>query len=161
NKIEREHDNFQRYVKRFLCGGRHTAVQYLRYSPRLGGIVYSLLGFCNEQFIDFSYFYHSTSDFSEITNVLDHFFQDTFANWNDNRSSIWLRDLAAYYQSLFDFSSKSLEDILASKLKSVVGGKTLTFSSLHTTQEFTNPLLAIAGLSFPCCTSTCITHGDF
>ena len=40
-RVDEEHKNFKRYVQPFLGGGRNTTVIDVRYTPHLGGIIYS------------------------------------------------------------------------------------------------------------------------
>jgi DNA-binding response OmpR family regulator len=158
--IRKEHYNFERYVRRFLSGGRSTAILDQRYTPHLGGIIYSLLGAGNDQLVDFGEFYRSAETISKITNVLDHLFQGTCANWYGNRSRVEPLDLAIDYQQFFDFTPKKLERMLISQLPSVYVKEKLTFTTLPGAHGFTNPLLHIGGQSFTRFTSTCIAHGD-
>src|SRR5579859_2813732 len=48
-KIEEEYKNFKEYVQPFLGGGHNTTVLDFRRTPRLGGIIYSLLGTINDK----------------------------------------------------------------------------------------------------------------
>ncbi len=161
NNIKKEHSNFQQYVRRFLSGGRSTAIHDLRYTPHLGGIVYSLLGAGNDQLADFADFYRSADNASKITDALKRLFQGTCANWYMNRSRIQPLDLATDYQQLFDFSPRKLERLLINQLPSVHVKEKLSFTALNNTRTFTNPLLVVTGQSFMRYTSTCIVHGDF
>lgn len=160
NKIGKEYANFQQYVRGFLSGGRSTNILALRYTLHLGGIVYSFLGTDNDHLMDFANFYHGI-DTHKIRDALNHLFLDTCSNWYANRERTQPLDLAADYQRLLNYSPKKLEKIIAEQLPSVSGRQKLTFHSLHSSRNFTNPLLATAGLSFMRITSTCTTHGDF
>ncbi len=160
NMIKKEYYNFQQYVRRFLRGGRSTAVYDLRYTPHLGGIVYSLLGANQDQLVDFADFYRD-NDISKIIDAMNHLFRDTCGNWYDNRSQVQPLDLAADYRRLFQYSPRKLERILAGQLTSVQVREKLIFTSLNSTRKFTNPLLAMAGLSLTRYTTTCIMHGNF
>ncbi len=160
NRIRKERDNFQQHVQRFLRGGRSTTIIDQRYSLHLGGIVYSLLGANNDQLVDFGDFYRS-KNIATIIDALNHLFLDTCGNWYNNRSMIQPLDLAANYQQLFHYSPKRFEEILADHVPSVQVKQQLTFTTLNSERNFTNPLLATEGLSFTCFTFTCTTHGDF
>ncbi len=160
NMIKKEYYNFQQYVRRFLRGGRSTAVYDQRYTPHLGGIVYSFLGANKDQLVDFAEFYRKM-DISKIIDAMNHLFRDTCGNWYDNRSQVQPLDLAADYRRLFQYSPRKLELILANQLPSVHVEEKLVFTSLNSTRKFTNPLLAMAGLSLTRYTTSCITHGDF
>jgi CheY-like chemotaxis protein len=161
DKIKEEHNNFQQYVRGLLRGRRSTAIQDLRYTPHLGGIIYSLLGADNDQLVDFTDFYRGTDDISKIADVMDHLFQKTCANWYENRSQIQPLDLATEYQQFFNYAAKNFERIIARHLPSVRVREKLTFDKLNSTRQFTNPFLVAKGLSLMRFTSTCITHGDF
>jgi hypothetical protein len=160
-KIKKEYNNFQDFVEKFLRGGRRTTIKGLRYTPHLGGIVYSLLGANNDQLIDFAEFYHSKDDVFEIVTTLDRLFQMTCGNWYVNRSNIMPLDLAEDYQKLYKHGPRKLEQIIANYLSSVQAKEKLIFNSLDGNRQFTNPLAVTIGLSFTCYTFTCITHGDF
>ncbi len=77
HKIQEEYTNFKQYVQAFVGGGRNTAVFELRRTPRLGGIVYSLLGAADDHLEDFGRYYQRSS-ISEINHVLDHLFLYSF-----------------------------------------------------------------------------------
>ncbi len=159
DKIKKEHYNFQQYVRPFLSGGRSTAIQDLRYTPHLGGIVYTLLGAGNDQLVDFAEFYRRTDDITQIIQVLNSLFQSTCANWYINRSRIEPLDLAVDYQRFFNYSPKKFERILASQLPSIHLGEKLIFPSLRNKRTFTNPFLVNIGQSFTHYTATCMMHG--
>ncbi len=160
NKIRKEYRNFQQYVEGLISGGRSTTVLDQRYTPHLGGIIYSFLG-VNGELVDFADFYHTIDDTSKFIDVLKHLFLDTCGNWYENRERLQPLDLAENYQRIFNYSPKQLEQILTDRLPSVYVQEKLTFTSLNGTRRFTNPLLTAAKPSLMRFTSTCIMHGDF
>jgi len=63
HKIQEEYTNFIEYVQPFVSGGRSTTALELRRTPRLGGVVYSLLGAASNYMEDVgSYYQHSSED---------------------------------------------------------------------------------------------------
>jgi len=79
-KIKQEYDNFKQYVQPFLGGEHTTAIQGLRRTARLGGIIYSLLGTSHDQLADFGEFYRLATAL-QIQDASEQFFQDTPSNW--------------------------------------------------------------------------------
>ena len=75
-KIEEEYENFKTYVQHFLGGGRNTTVMDVRYTPHLGGIIYTFLGTSQERLTNFGEFYLENK-LPQITKVLKGLFEDT------------------------------------------------------------------------------------
>jgi hypothetical protein len=159
-QIEKEHDNFKKYVQPFLGSGLNTDVLDVRRTARLGGIIYSLLGTGAKQVVDFGIFYRRNS-ISKIKGAIDRLFKDTCGDWYANRGHLQLLDLTTDYQNWFSNISGKLETALSKQLKSVQGKQKLQFQSLNNNRTFTNPLLVTSGLSLAYPTYTCFTHGDF
>lgn len=160
DKIEEEYHNFKQYIQPFIGGGRNTTVLDLRYTPHLGGVMYSLLGATNDQLEDFGCFYRH-ADVSQIKEALDRLFLDTCRAWYANLGQLQPHDLTADYRQLLGFTWEKLEQALSERLKSVQGKHKLYFKSLNSERAFTNPLQAMARLSLVRPTYTCTTHGDF
>ncbi len=160
HKIQEEYTNFKQYVQPFVGGGRNTTAIELRRTPRLGGILYSLLGAASDHLEDFgSYYQHSSTD--EINTMLDHLFLDTCSAWYANAGKLQPYNLTEDYQRMFGFTVKNLEHALLELQKYIQGGQKLVFKSLKSERTFTNPLLALDGPPLIRPTYTCITHGDF
>jgi DNA-binding response OmpR family regulator/thiamine kinase-like enzyme len=159
-QIEKEYDNFKKYIQPFLGGGRNTNVLDVRRTPRLGGIIYSLLGTSIKQVVDFGTFYRRAT-IPKVKGALDRLFKETCGDWYANRGHLQLLDLAIDYQQWFGNLSVKLESAFSKQLTSVQGKQKLLFKSLKSNRTFTNPLLVTSGLSLAYPTYTCITHGDF
>jgi FixJ family two-component response regulator len=160
DKIQEEYTNFKQYVQPFVGGGRNTMVLELRRTPRLGGIVYSLLGAASDRLESFgSYYRHSSVP--EINTMLDHLFLDTCSAWYANVGRLLPYDLTKDYQHMFGFTLEKLEHAHLELRKHVQGEQKLVFKSLNSERTFTNPLLVLDGPPLIRSTYTCITHGDF
>ncbi len=159
-EIAMEYFNFKVYVQPFLGGGRNTTALDMRRTPRLGGIIYSLLGTINDQLVDLGDFYRR-ADIFQIRDVLLRLFQDSCRVWYANRSSLEPVNITADYQHLFKYIPDGLEQIVAEQLQSVQVDHRLTFERLGNKRSFTNPWLAAQGKSLERSSYRCITHGDF
>ncbi len=159
-KIEEEYSNFKKYVKPFIGGGRNSAIQELRRTPYLGGMLYSLLGADDERLEDFGSFYHH-ADVSLINDVLDRLFLDTCGAWYANAGQLRPYNLTEDYQQLLGLAQEKLEHPFTELQRSVHGTQKLTFKSLNSDRSFKNPVLGMAGPPLVRTTYTCITHGDF
>jgi CheY-like chemotaxis protein len=162
HKVEQEYDNFKQYVQPFLGGGHNTTIQELRRTPRLGGIIYSLLGTTYDQLANFDEFYRR-ADVPQIHDALDQLFRDICGTWYASRGDLQLLDLTADYQRLLSYNLGMLERVRFDQLSSVQGKHQLYFRALkeNRNRSFTNPMLAIEGESLARPTYECITHGDF
>jgi CheY-like chemotaxis protein len=158
--VEREHENFKKYVQPFLEGGRNTTVIDVRYTPHLGGIIYSFLGTNQNKLIDFGEFYRQAK-LPQITKVLDGLFGDTCRSWYANPQGLRPVNLTDDYQRLLSYSAEKLEQMRLKQLKAIQGKQKLSFKALKETRTFTNPILAIQDRKFVYSTYLCITHGDF
>jgi len=159
-KIEEEYHNFKEYVEPFVGGGRNTTIISVRRTPRLGGILYSLLGAANDQLEDFGNFYNH-ADTLEINDALNRLFLDTCSAWYASPGRLQPQNLTHDYQKLLGFTQEKLEQAFTENLKSVQGKHDLHFKSLSSERTFINPLLVLAGPSLVRPSYTCITHGDF
>lgn len=160
HNIQEEYTNFKQYVQPFVGGGRNTTAIELRRTPRLGGIVYSLLGASSDHLEDFGSYYRRSS-VHEINTMLDHLFLDTCSAWYANASKLQPCNLTEDYQHMFGFTVKNFEHALLELQKYVQGGQKLLFKELRSERTFTNPLLALDGPPLIRPTYICITHGDF
>ncbi len=159
-QIKQEYENYQHYVRPYTGGGRNTSVIEMRRTPRLGGIIYSLLGTANDQLEDFGSFYHRASA-SQIKEVLERLFRETCADWYANRGNLQPIDLTADYRRFLSYPPEQLDEIRLDRLPSVEGKRSLTFKSLTGRHTFLNPIRATESLKFVHPTYACITHGDF
>jgi DNA-binding response OmpR family regulator len=160
HKIQEEYSNFAQYVQPFVGGGRNTTAIDLRRTPRLGGIVYSLLGASSDHLEDFGSYYRRSS-VQAITAMLDHLFMDTCSAWYANAGKLQPYNLTDEYQGMFGFTTQNIEHALLELQKYVQGGQRLLFKSLKSGRTFTNPLAVLNGPSLIRPTYACITHGDF
>ncbi len=159
HNIDLEYRNFKHYVQNFIGGARSTNVIELRRTPRLGGIVYSLLGSASERLESFGSFY-SHADISQIKDLLNRLFHETCGPWYANPGRLQLHDLTNEYQQLLGFNQENLEQALSQGLKSVQGKHKLHFNSLDGERTFTNPIMATADQRFVKPIYICSTHGD-
>ena len=159
-QIKKEYENYQCYVRPYTGGGRNTSVIEMRRTPRLGGIIYSLLGTANDQLEDFGSFYHRASA-SQIKEVLERLFRETCADWYANRGNLQPIDLTADYRRFLSYPPEQLDELRLDRLSSVEGKHSLTFKSLTGRHTFLNPIRATESLGFVHSTYACITHGDF
>lgn len=82
DKIQREHDNFQRYVENFVAP--HAGVQLVCALGRaMGAIRYQFIGAELNPENDFAHFYQRHA-FDSIRRVLDNLFKVTCKRWYDN-----------------------------------------------------------------------------
>ena len=158
--IDQEYSHYLEHVQPFIGGGRSTSIISLRRTPRLGGIVYSMLGAVGDHLESFGSFYNR-ADIADIKGVLDRLFLDTCKPWYANRGPLKLLDLTEHYQGFLDFTTDKLERALSEGLKAVHGKHKLTFNALPGEATFTNPVLALADQRFVRSTYECKTHGDF
>lgn len=159
-KIEDEHARFERYAERYIGGGHFTTTLAIGRTPRLAGIVYSLVGVAQERQEDFGTFYRRASE-QQVKKVLQQLFESTCGNWYDDPGTRNMLNLTNEYPKKLNFTWEQLHQTLADSLKSVQGKEQLTFMSLNSSRKFTNPILAAEGQSLVYPTYTCITHGDF
>jgi CheY-like chemotaxis protein len=156
-KIDVEYKNFKEYAQPFIGGGRSTSIIELRRTPRLGGIVYSLLGTASDHLESFNTFY-AHADIAQIKKVLDGLVHETCGLWYANPGNLQLIDLTGEYQQRLECTKENLESALAQGLKSVQGKQKLYFESLS--GAFTNPILFALEQDFSKPTYRCVTHGD-
>jgi CheY-like chemotaxis protein len=160
HRIKEEYSNFKQYVQPFVGGGRNTTAIELRRTPRLGGIVYSLLGAAGDQLDDFGSYYRRSS-VEETNDLLDHLVLDTCSAWYTNATKVRPYNLTEDYQQTLGFTRKNLENALLELKKYMQVGPGLTLKSLQHADTFTNPVPLIDGPPLIRSTCTCITHGDF
>lgn len=158
-KVDNEYKNFKEYAQHFIGGGRSTNILEIRRTPRLGGIVYSLLGTASDHLESFNTFY-AHADITEIRRVLDGLIHETCGLWYANPGHIQLLDLGEEYQRQLECTNQNLENALAQGLKSVHGKQKLYFDGLKEAEAFNNPLTFAAEQTFSKPTYKCITHGD-
>jgi CheY-like chemotaxis protein len=159
-KIEEEYSNYKKYVQPFIGGGRNSTALDVRRTPRLGGIMYSLLGADKEYLEDLGSFYRHVPS-PQIIDVLNRLFLDTCSAWYANVGKLEPRNLTEEYQLLFGLTLEKLEHPLSEIRRSVYGTQKLYFKSLNSDRAFKNPISIIGGPPFVRSTYTCITHGDF
>lgn len=157
--IDREYQNYLDYVEKFIGGSTLVPNNGLRRTPRLGGIIYKLVGAAGEQTESFGNFY-TRSETSEITGVLDRLFFETCKSWYSNPGNQQPVELTTQYTQSLGLTQQKLERALAEGLKSVQGKQTLRFNSLDGDRTFTNPVLLMGNFDFEETTYQCKTHGD-
>lgn len=160
-QIELEYRNYREHVEKFIGGGRATSIPVngLRRTPRLGGIIYSLLGAASERMESFGHFY-ARSAAEQSCQVLDRLFFETCVEWYRNPGDRLLVDLTEEYQQSLGFTPDKLDHALSEGLKSVHGKQKIHFSLLGEERAFTNPVFAMRNFRFEETTHRCRTHGD-
>jgi FixJ family two-component response regulator len=160
--VQKEYDNYVQCVQTYLGGGRNTAIQEVRRTPHLGGIIYSLLGTTHEQLMDFGEFYASY-DIDSICGAIDKLLFDTCDSWYASRGSLQILDLTESYQRTLNGSLDTLARAAFDRLHIAQTRERLYFLDLSdsSARSFINPLTAITGKVFARATFECITHGDF
>ncbi|HEY0783269.1 MAG TPA: response regulator [Thermoanaerobaculia bacterium] len=159
-ETERELQNFTRFVQPYVGGGRNTSVLGRRRTPRLGGIVYSLLGGASDSFEDFATFYRR-ADGDEIARAVDRLFLDTCQPWYASLGRLRPIDLTRHYVAALELAPAILDEALSVRLKSVQGRERLSFHSLPHLRPLPNPILTLGRQSLVFSTYETITHGDF
>lgn len=159
-QISDEQAKFKKFVRPFVGGGRSTTVIASRRTPRLGGIVYSLVGDSGGQLANFEGFYRSSSG-PQICEALDRLFLDTCGAWYESPGKLKPLDLTAHYCEWLGLTPQSLEWALDG-LKSVQGKEKLHFQTLSASvrRPFPNPLQFFPGTPIVLPTYEIITHGD-
>ena len=159
-KIEEEYMRFKRYAEPYIGGGFYTTTIDLRYTPRLGGITYSLVGVNNDQLEDFGAFYRRAT-VEQLKKLLQQLFETTCGAWYDNPGKQDRLVLSEEYPALLSFTWEELHQALSEQLKSVLGREQLIFSAINNRRKFTNPIIVAEGQSLTYLTYTTTTHGDF
>ena len=157
--IDREYQNYLDYVEKFIGGSTVVPNNGLRRTPRLGGIIYKLIGAAGEQTESFGSFY-ARSETSEINQLLDRLFFETCKSWYSNPGNQQSVELTTQYTQSLGLTQQKLERALTEGLKSVQGKQTLHFNLLDGDRTFPNPVLAMADFDFEETTYECKTHGD-
>lgn len=157
--IRQEVQNFQKFVRPFLGGGRSTSLEGTQRTPLLQGISYSLLGAVGDEFEDFGSFYRRASP-GQVRGVLDNLFSNTCAAWYAAAEGPHPHDLSAEYLELLGMSPEGLEEALQKRLKAVQGKDDLHFDGLTVRRTFRNPIRAIAARNIVLSVYACATHGD-
>lgn len=158
--IRQEYANFKQYIEGRIGGGRTTSVIGApRYTPRLGGVVYSMLGAAGERFESFESFYRR-AETAQIKTVLQRLFFDTCKTWYDNPGVRRVHNLTEEYLKTLGFTVERIEQAIEERFKGVQGKQRLQFRALHTDQQFTNPLTFLAQPPLLRSTFVCTTHGD-
>src|SRR6185369_17757851 len=103
----------------------NTTLFDLRRTPKLGGIVYSLMG--ADQLEDFGSFYQR-SELPAIKAVLDDLFLHTCGAWYANAGRLQPYDLAEDYQKSLNLTTEKLEQTLIDNRKLAQGKEVLHFS---------------------------------
>jgi CheY-like chemotaxis protein len=80
SEMEKEAENYEKYIKPFTAGQRHTDLECMARTRSLGGVVYSLV----EKVRSFNDFYLRSSP-ADVCLVLDDFFSHTCEKWYADR----------------------------------------------------------------------------
>lgn len=159
-EIRAEHAHFKQYIEGRIGGGRTTSViDTPRFTPRLGGIVYSMLGASSERFESFESFYQRAGA-DQIKTVLQRLFFDTCRAWYDNPGVRRVHNLTEEYLATLGYNAERLERVLDERFKGVQGRQKLQFRALGSEHQFTNPIPLLGLQPFLRSTLVCTTHGD-
>ena len=158
HRIDTERRNFEEFASPYLGDQRSTMIKKVGFTPKLGGIVYTLVGSSRAKVEDFATFYQR-ADENEIEEVLGFLFKDTCAKWYEETVKHPRLDLAEEYRSYLGFNEEKLQQSMERLQKYVQGKEKLTFKDLDG-QTFTNPVFAYPRVDFRRHTYSCITHGD-
>jgi CheY-like chemotaxis protein len=156
HQIQGETGNYERHVKGFVGGGRHTNLEQVRYTHHLGGILYAMLGTTLEKTRDFYDFYRH-APVAEIRQVLTHLFEDVCKYWYANQRPQEQINLTPLYRDSLGLSDEKLQLTLARHF-SRQQGHTIQFEGLSGT--FINPVFWIKDREIQSLTCRCVTHGD-
>ncbi|HEX9732598.1 MAG TPA: response regulator [Thermoanaerobaculia bacterium] len=157
--ISDERAKYNEFVRPFVGGGRSTTVVASRRTPRLGGVVYSLVSDRGKRLENFASFYRNAS-IPQIREVLDGLFLDTCGAWYDNQGKLEPLDLTEYYSQWLGLTTESLTKAREG-LKSVQGkDEKLHFQTLTNRRPMPNALRHFPGTPLVVPTYETITHGD-
>jgi CheY-like chemotaxis protein len=156
--IKKEEENFNNYV-RLYGGARHTSILDVAYTPRLGGIMYQLLGASDEDLESFSDYYAKSTD-SEIIYALDDLFYGTCHSWYKSPGVEQAVNITRHYLNKMPITKENLESRFGNLKVKRDSDKLIIFNDLDKNRKFINPLsiLSKGDISFP--TYKCIVHGD-
>ncbi len=159
-KIEEEQRRFKTFVRPFVAGARNTTIVNTGRTPHLGGIVYSLLGAANDNWVEFAHFYR-TSTAEQVREAIKRLFQDTCSAWYASPGRLYPHNLTEMYGNQLSTSHEEIKQGIVKNLSSVLlrHGK-LSFDALSERHDFVDPFEAIKGKTFVYTTYECITHGD-
>jgi CheY-like chemotaxis protein len=155
-QIEVEADNYERHVKGFISGHRHTNLDRVEYTHHLGGILYSMLGTTLDAVRNFQDFYRQ-ANVTGIGQVLDHLFKDVCHYWYANRHPPERLNLTQLYQGTLRLTDDKLQLMLARHFP-LQGGLFAQFEGLPGARI--NPIHWIRDKELECITCRCVTHGD-
>jgi CheY-like chemotaxis protein len=159
-EMRTEYRHFKQYIEGRIGGGRTTTVIGApRYTPRLGGIVYSMLGAAGERFESFEDFY-LRADVPQIQAVIQRLFFDTCRTWYNNPGVRRVHNLTEEYLGTLGYTAARLERALDERFKGVQGRQRLQFRALGDAPAFSNPLALLHRQPFLRSTFVCPTHGD-
>jgi CheY-like chemotaxis protein len=157
--IEREADNFGKYVKKFMTGRRHTDLDCKARTRLLGGIIYSLIGAPFEKVRGFSEFYFRSSA-TQVCLVLDDLFNQNCSLWYQNRQPLRKQNLANLYWQALNATPDKVTACFEHRYPNFVGRPRITFRELD--GEFVNPIyhpfVKDKPIYLP--VHNAITHGD-
>lgn len=170
DKVERESQNYDRFVDKYIGGARRTQRLDFRATARLGGIAYSFIGAEATEFQRFNQVY-ALSDEARMKVILDNLFMETCNNWYTNtlQANHLPQSLSAGYKEWLRLNPATLTGILVE----LVGQNSITGLSfidprrpnqsaiLFEEREVTlrNPL-ALSQSAFIYTGPFCFTHGD-
>lgn len=160
-QLERESDNFDKYVQPYMQGARRTQKQDFRRTLRLGGIVYTLIGAGGEKICDFNSYYSQEDDLESIKTCLSNLFNQTCSLWYENRQDEREHEFMEMYSKQLDLTAKKLERAFRFKFSAeYVEERQFGFKGIE--GVFGNPVMAFCEgrARFEIPTHLCITHGD-
>ncbi|MEM8993995.1 MAG: response regulator [Acidobacteriota bacterium] len=155
--IEDEAERYEKWVGKFIGGGRSTQIKARRRTPLLGGLCYSLVGSGGESFTSLGEaLRRGTLD--RRRQILENLFSSTCANWYSNCTREMI-DLTEEYPENLRFSKGSMREAFEKSRAMIQGSETLKLQRLKVDRAFSNPL-DLLDLSLTFDTFRCTTHGD-
>jgi len=118
--IEKEKDNFRKYVEGVLGGNRYTLISAFSKTSNLAGIVYSFVGGTTESLVRFDEYY-KTSHIRNIENVVNNLFSSTCELCYNNKKMASMENLELFYRKFLNLKQEELEKSFNKHFKSTRG----------------------------------------
>lgn len=153
--IEKEKENFNKYVRNFVGGFRRTDMEGFAYTLKLAGIAYALIGTSLQEAYSFGKYYRE-KNIVEIEKAVTGLFTETCNSWYDGRMAPEMKDLAAECRSKLSLKRNAIEDAFRGYLPNFIKSN-LKFDVSKCWDDI---ISWIEVKNFFCPVSFCITHGD-
>lgn len=159
-QIETEVENYDHYVKKFVETHRYASQEDVpRYTLRIGGIVYALLGTDLDRVQDLSAFYERHGP-SEINALLETLFTETCQLWYKAGEVRSHQDIPMLYKDALHLTPEKIEKALKRESSfSSYRPDAPVFNFPEMARNFINPITWLER-HFYADTCFCVTHGD-